>query len=178
MVDPEPQASKKPVALVETAAQKAIKLASFEEEVGIAFSLRFPDGFERLPVSGGQLLCGPRALIQSIIAQEGDLLYPPPTVEELVALQEEGYYFDEGSDVPVLRRAESNFTVDHLAGMLQNWGRQFCPDLNLRLGVVTPHKIDLMPVRVGDHITIWVWNDGAQNEAANILGHYEGMRPL
>jgi hypothetical protein len=161
--------------------KKAIRVAASEREAREANRRRFPQGCERIPVSGHGLLCGPRALIESIVAQDPELLYPPPTIEELQELLTEDPVFQEFNETSKYdspKEDANNIRADQLAGLLHAWGRKHDPDLNLRLGFVRPLQADfLFPAPDGKQKIIWVFNNDAQSETEGIYGHYEGLRP-
>lgn len=162
------------------AEQEAARVAASEKYAREAYATRFPNGHETIDVSAAGLLCGPRALIQSIVGQEPELLYPPPTVEGLQELLDAADipYVDDSGEL-TSEKNRDNYNVDQLAVMLQAWGRELHPDLVLRLGVVRPHKAPfLCPVTESDRqLIVWVWNDDAQDEELGIYGHYQGLRP-
>lgn len=163
------------------AEREAARVAASEQGAREAYTMRFPNGYETIDVSGAGLLCGPRALIESIIAQEPSLLYPPPTVKELQDLLDAADipYVDDNGDL-TLEKNRDNYKADQLAVMLQAWGQELHPDLVLRLGLVRPGKAPfLYPVEDSHRATIiiWVWNNDAQDEQLGIYGHYQGLRP-
>lgn len=151
------------------------------KEAQDAYRLRFPHGYERIHVSAAGLLCGLRALIESIIAQEPVLLVPPPEIHMLQDLLHDPYFqvFIQESQDDTLREY-NNLRGDQLAGLLQAWGRTLSPPRNLRLGFVSsirPAFLYTAPEDV-EPITIWIFNNDAQDERLGIIGHYEGLRPI
>lgn len=151
------------------------------KEAQDAYRLRFPHGYERIQVSAAGLLCGLRALIESIIAQEPVLLSPPPKIQVLQDLLHGPFFqaFIEESQDDTLREY-NNLRGDQLAGLLQVWGRTLSPPLNLRLGFVSAFRpAYLYPASEDmDPIFIWIFNNDAQDERLGIIGHYEGLRPI
>ncbi|OIW24041.1 hypothetical protein CONLIGDRAFT_121852 [Coniochaeta ligniaria NRRL 30616] len=180
MADQEPEA----MTQEQKAARAAAEKAATEKEIREAYMRSFPHGYERILTSAHGLLCGLRALIASIVAQEPERLYPPPAVEDLQDLLSKNPFFQdfiETSRYKKLEKDKNNFTADQLGGVLHVWGESLKPPRNLRLGIVRPLQGEmLLPAPDGDQIIIWVYNDDAQSESEwiPIIGHYEGLRPI
>lgn len=72
---------------------------------------------------------------------------------------------------------EENYLVDHLAKILQEYGRIL--QLDVRLGVHEANGLSWIVYGgdAGPNATIiWIYNDDEQNERRSILGHYLGMK--
>jgi hypothetical protein len=165
----------------QAADREAARVAASEREAREAHSIRFPHGHKTIHVSADELLCGPRALIESLTAQEPLLFNNPPTVEQLQELLDKAdfIYLDRRGDVTT-EKNRNDYTIDQLAVMLNTWGQEQDQKLNLRLGVVRPQKAPFLLPVIEPHgqIIIWVWNDDAHDEELGVIGHYQGLRPL
>jgi len=134
----------------------------------VAYKLYFPNGHDIIPTSGEGLLCGFRAVINTMEA-----LYPcvpRPTVDDLLTVFHSPEFVEWaepfGLDNP------NNFTADQVGAVLRLWG--IYNSLSLRLGYVVGEEAFLLP-HDGDAIIVWIHNDNG--EASWGVGHWSGMMP-
>jgi hypothetical protein len=107
-------------------------------------------------------------------------LLPEPSIEELYIIATEGEIRElldpleeaEGLDLT------SNFSHDHIAGVLRLYGIRH--GMRLQLGVHIPGSVPrlmLPPEGVQDPIVIWISNNNTEDMELGIYGHWEGMTP-
>ncbi|KAF8854433.1 hypothetical protein BDZ45DRAFT_759279 [Acephala macrosclerotiorum] len=137
------------------------------------FEADFPNGFTLIETDGTALLCGLHALRLSITNQFLTVQsLPTPTLEELFKIATTG-------DIAERLRAagqpvdENNFAVDHVAAVLQAFGRRY--GYPLQLGICLPDQPPFIQIHEDESArTLWIYNNNAQS--IMLLGHYSGMK--
>ncbi|KAH8890526.1 hypothetical protein GQ53DRAFT_842260 [Thozetella sp. PMI_491] len=142
------------------------------------FLQRFPSGYQRIPTSGEQNLCGLRALIGSMDAQGFARV---PTLSDLqdIATSTPMVEFEQeicgALDAP--RSLNDSFYVDQLAAIIRLWGDLH--DMDLQLGyVLQGGDVFLVPgPTTTETRTIWIVSSSTSGREADFLDHYEGIAP-
>jgi hypothetical protein len=139
------------------------------------FSERFPHGASLIETSGDGLLCGLRALCESVKAQE---IYPTVSVDELQD-------FVESPDLQSFeaetkghgRKNQENLYIDQLAGIIRLWGQQ--QKLDLQLGyMLADGKKFLVPTETSSAtVVVWIYSSSTLAAGGHKMSHYQGLRP-
>jgi len=143
------------------------------------YTQAFPNGHRIIPTPGTGNQCGLYALIRSMAAQHPGITQP--TMEAFNQILQSDEMAEIINIIKSTGDADStteNFLADHLAAIVQEWGRSYALDIVLAVwrepeaplildsGNVTPASI-----------VVWIHNDNAADPEAGILGHYSGMEP-
>jgi len=146
----------------------------------------FPNGHSLLRVDSEGLLCGYRAVIASMEAQHPWI--QAPTIDELQQIRVHPDVVIETTKCD-LETEESNFHIELLAYLLEEWGRTDNRDLDLHLAFYVepdgPYLIypddDAPDKMVWNHNTwlmVWIHSDGASWVNPENPSHYSGMKTL
>ncbi|KAK7984117.1 nuclear pore complex component [Apiospora arundinis] len=140
----------------------------------------FPHGYRAIPTSGKQNLCGVNAIIISLRRQLPALPgVSTLTNASLLAMAKDQRVLDRIAEVGEARfDANSNFTIDTLAAMLEGWGCSH--NVLLHLGIMFPAASGRDPMVVPNHHpekpdqehVVWILSDDA-----TFRGRREGMTP-
>lgn len=146
------------------------------------FLSAFARGWLGLEVSGNGLLCGIRAMIESIEAQLDVPISPIPMEQDLLDIHQSHTVQAINEELGEERQNNTaNFSVDQLGAILYNWGTN--RGLNLRLGY---RLLDGRCFLIGtpkDHEdsvkTIWISSSSHSGvTSGDGTDHYDGIEPV
>lgn len=141
-----------------------------------AYTATFPRGHDVIPTSGAGLLCGLRAVANTMAAMYPGL--PRPTVQDLQNVRENPEYRqflaqfqadpvniddDFGLD------NDNNFLADQVGAMLGFWADAY-HDMHLQVGIVRDDQPPFLLPYQGSTTPLIIW-------IHNAPGHFSGIRP-
>jgi hypothetical protein len=153
-------------------AEVSVKLSPTE-----VYQRTFPNGHSLLRVDSEGLLCGYRAVIASMEAQHPWI--QAPTIDELQQIRVRPDVVIETTKCD-LETEESNFHVELLAYLLEEWGRTDNRDLDLHLAFYVEPDGPYLIYPNDDAPDEMVWNhsDGASWVNPENPSHYSGMKTV
>ena len=153
-------------------------LATPYSEARTAFNSTFPNGFDLIDTDGSNLMCGIRAVIETMSAMYPSL--PRPTLEDLLDVLDSPEFQTLQADFSLDN--QNNFHIDQVGALLQFWADTF-HDMSLQVGgIVEGREPFLVPFNGTETpLIIWVHNAPVRTTRGRLVGdlrHFSGVRPV
>lgn len=142
-----------------------------------AYDATFPNGIELIDTDGSYLLCGLRAVIETMAAMHPHL--PRPTTDDLLEILNSEEFQQHQSDFNLDN--SNNFFIDQVGAILQFWANTY-HDLALQVGSIIEGQPPMLVPFEGPEIPliIWIHNAPVRTSSSKMVGdlrHFSGVKP-